>query len=252
MSDMRLFLLYLTCSLSVVYLQGQNHSIYISSGYSEKGYLRSNGTGYNITAGYTYSFKNNFRFRIQATHSNTYNHKYDVAYSESDVLSAAAVMRYEEFPIDGSGRQLHPFFAATFFYEDYPHSFYDFDGSPEYGHDRTLFLIADYSIIEVKKISLRLGAGSGMGLSNRQERVLFFLVDIPDPIFREPIFNEHFQIVRYFYWGGYLDGQIQYELKENIHLLARAAYFAELPRVFDVGPRKAGTLNVNLGVEFSF
>lgn len=249
---MKLFLLtYLAlfCSIS---LSGQSHSLFFSSGYAGKGYLQSTGIGYNITVGYSYKLNSKWRFRIQVAHSNTYNQKYDVGFSRNDNLAAATIMRYAEFPADGTGRELHPFFVSTNFYEDYPSSFHEFDGSPEYGHDRGLFFILDYPILEIPKLSVRLGGGSGLSLSNRQERVLFFTVAIPDPIFQEPVFNEKFQIVRYFYWGGYLDAQIQYELKENTHLFARAAYFCELPRVFDVGARKAGTLNVNVGLEFSF
>jgi len=246
-----LFLAYLVVFFSTSLL-GQSHALFFSSGYSEKGFLQSTGSGYNITAGYSYKLNDKWRFRIQFIHSNTYNQKYDIGFSDNDNLAATTILRYAEFPADESGRELHPFFVLTNFYEDYPNSFHNFDGSPEYGHDRGLFFILDYPILEIRKFSARLGAGSGLSLSNRQERVLFFTVSIPDPIFQEPVFNEQFQIVRYFYWGGYLDAQIQYEIEENTHLFARVAYFCELPRVFDVGTRKAGTLNLNVGLEFAF
>jgi len=232
-------------------LYSQTHSLGISTGYVNKGYLNTTGHGFHVSASYGYQPKDSWRFRVQLLHSNSYSTSYKPPFTSENIVDAATIMRVTDFPEDGSGQELHPVFQQVDFYLNQD-AIVQLQASPEYGHDRAVFFIADYPLFQTKSLNLRVGAGTGVGLSMRQERMLSFSEDVFILFFVNEFFYEVFHTVRYFYWGGYLDAQIQYELKDNTYLFARAAYFAELPRVFNVGARKAGTINVNLGVEFSF
>lgn len=229
----------------------QDHSVSISTGYVNKGYLNTTGHGFNVSAAYSYQPEDSWRFRVQLLHSNSYSTNYQPPFTPEDIVDVATIMRVSDFPEDGSGQELHPVFFETDFYLNQD-AIVQLQASPEYGHDRAVFFIADYPLLQNRALHLRFGAGTGVGFAMRQERMLSFSEDVFFLFFENEFFYEVFHTVRYFYWGGYLDAQIQYELKENTHLFARAAYFCELPRVFDVGARKAGTLNVNVGLEFSF
>jgi hypothetical protein len=245
-----IFILLFSLFLTAV-LFGQDHNISLSTGYVNKGYLNTTGHGFNVSAAYSYQAKDSWRFRVQLLHSNSYSGNYQPPFTPEDIVDAATIMRVTDFPEDGSGQELHPVFLQTDFYLNQD-AIVQLNASPEYGHDRAVFFIADYHVLQNAGLNLRFGAGTGVGFAMRQERMLSFSEDVFFLFFVNDFFYEVFHTVRYFYWGGYLDAQIQYELKGNSHLFARAAYFCELPRVFDVGVRKAGTLNVNLGIEFAF
>lgn|GEM_PF-1874718 len=245
-----MLLLSIVFSLSVA-ANCQYHHVSISTGYVNKGYLKTVGHGINVSAAYSFMPKKSWRFRVQLIHSNSYSTNYEPPFTPEDIVDVATIMRVEDFPEDGSGQELHPVFLMTDFYLNQD-AIVQLEASPEYGHDRAVFFITDYPILKNDKFMVRLGIGTGLGFANRQERMFSFSEDVLFFAFENEFFYEVFHTVGYFYWSGYLDAQVKYEIKENTHLVARAAYFCELPRVFDAGARKAGTLNVNLGVEFAF
>ena len=166
----------------------QNHYLTISTGYVNKGYLNTVGHGYNISAAYSYQHDQLWRFRVQILHSNSYSRNYQPQFTADDIVDAATIMRVTDFPEDGSGQELHPVFLRTDFYLSQD-AILQFDASPEFGHDRAVFFISDYPVLDRKSLKFRIGVGTGIGFSNRQERILSFSEDVSNPFFINEFFS---------------------------------------------------------------